>query len=98
MPIFKRRASVQSNELVSLAPGEGQIPTSIYYQPDWETMAFPTHFPSGKNGYDCERDVPLTVKITFIVVCWVANRDSQRDQIIYFRPFIGLNPLMLRTQ
>lgn len=40
--------SVTSEKILNIAPGEGRTPTSVFYQKDWETLAFPTLFPDGK--------------------------------------------------
>jgi hypothetical protein len=53
---------VRSNKILNLAPAEGQRPTSIFYQDHWETLAFPTLFPDGKNTFHEERVTPITPK------------------------------------
>ena len=52
---------VRNNQELQIAPGEGQIPTSIYHNKHWEALAFPTLFPNGENTFDTERPVKLTV-------------------------------------
>ena len=60
--------SLSSHQVLNIAPAEGQTPTSIFYQDFWETMAFPTLFPSGKNTFHEKRPVPVTPKfIVFIL-------------------------------
>ena len=54
--------SIRSDKVLNLAPAEGQIPTSAFYQKDWETLAFPTIFPDGLNTFDTERTVKISPK------------------------------------
>jgi hypothetical protein len=42
---------VPANQVLNLAPGEGQIPTSVTKEPQWEAMAFPKLFPTGEHTY-----------------------------------------------
>ena len=53
---------VRSNRVLNLAPAEGQIPTSVFFLQFWETLAFPTLFPTGRNTFHEERVVPITPK------------------------------------
>ena len=52
--------SVSSNKILNLAPAEGQIPTSVFYEKIWETLAFPALFPDGRNTYHQPRGTPLS--------------------------------------
>ena len=54
--------SVSTTEAsISIAPGEGQVPTDIMTDEDWDIKAFPhLHNPDGSNGKDQERKVKLT--------------------------------------
>ena len=36
--------TVSNNKILNLAPAEGQIPTSVFYEKNWETLAFPALF------------------------------------------------------
>ncbi|XP_070548888.1 uncharacterized protein [Ptychodera flava] len=58
----KEGPNVKTNQILHLAPGEGQRPTHVFYEKDWEAMTFPTLFPSGTNTFTEERQVRLTVK------------------------------------
>ena len=58
----KEGPTVTTNEILHLAPGEGQRPTSIYHEKNWEAMAFPTLFPVGINTHNAERQKKLTVR------------------------------------
>ena len=52
---------------ISVAPGEGQTPTGILSEKDWDIKAFPhLHNPDGTNGKDQERQVKLTDQYYFI--------------------------------
>uniref|UniRef100_A0A7M5V9S6 ATP-dependent DNA helicase n=2 Tax=Clytia hemisphaerica TaxID=252671 RepID=A0A7M5V9S6_9CNID len=48
------------NEILTLAPGEGETPISILYDENCEMLAHPHLFPKGKFGYKVERDVKLS--------------------------------------
>ena len=52
--------SVSSNKILNLAPAEGQIPTSVFYEKNWETLPFPALFPERKNTYHQPRVTPLS--------------------------------------
>ena len=52
--------SVTSNKILNLAPAEGQIPTSVFYEKNWETLAFPALFPDGRNTYHQPRVTHLS--------------------------------------
>ena len=47
------------DDTITVAPGEGQNPISIFQDTNCEEMAFPHLFPTGKFGYKCERKVAL---------------------------------------
>ena len=51
--------SVDKNAVVSVAPGEGQKPVSIFKDPDAEYLAFPTIFCGEKRIENSERLVPV---------------------------------------
>ena len=46
-----------SNKELSLAPGEGKIPTNILKEDDWDVKSFPNIHPSGRNGLHQKRTV-----------------------------------------
>ena len=48
------------NEGVSVAPGEGQMPTNILAEKDWDVKTFPHLFPNGKYGLHYSREQKLT--------------------------------------
>ena len=45
---------------VSVAPGEGKIPSNILREEDWDVKSFPNLHPTGKCGLKQKRDVKLT--------------------------------------
>ena len=47
------------NEILSVAPGEGQKPLSIFKDPNAEYLAFPTLFCGQKRAENTERQVPV---------------------------------------
>ena len=58
----KEGPNINTNELLHIAPGEGKKPTNIYYEKNWEAMAFPTLFPLGTNTFNEQREKNITVK------------------------------------
>ena len=48
------------NEGVSVAPGEGQMPTNILSEKDWDVTTFPHLFPNGRYGLHYKREQKLT--------------------------------------
>lgn len=55
-----------NNEIISFAPGEGKVPTSIIQEKNWEPKTFPALFPDGKNSLDSERKIKLTPQQYFV--------------------------------
>ena len=59
--------SVNENESISVAPGEGKVPKDILSVEEWDIKAFPhIHNSDGSNGKDQEREVRLTDQNYFI--------------------------------
>ena len=56
---------VRTKDILNLAPAEGQRPVSHYREPNWEAMAFPKLFPSGKNTLNSQRNVKISPKQYF---------------------------------
>lgn len=54
--------SVNTNEILSLAPGEGHTPTSVFHEKDREPLAFPTLFPFANNTFHSERQTKIGSK------------------------------------
>ena len=50
---------------ISIAPGEGKIPTNFLREENIDVKAFPRHFPSGVNGLDHKRAIRLTKQMYF---------------------------------
>ena len=48
------------NEIVNIAPGEGQIPVSFTSEPNWEALAFPKDYSTGRNHFNEKREIPIT--------------------------------------
>ena len=46
--------SISANQVLNIAPGEGQIPVSFTTEPKWEALAFPKDFPHGRGHYSDE--------------------------------------------
>ena len=56
---------VSTKDVLNLAPAEGQRPIPPYKEPNWEAMAFPNLFPSGKNTLNTERKMKISRKKYF---------------------------------
>ena len=50
----------QNNVAISIAPGEGKIPTDILYEDDWDVKSFPGLHPDGQNGLHESRKTRIT--------------------------------------
>ena len=48
------------NEIVNIAPGEGQIPVSFTSEPNSEALAFPKDYSARRNHFNEEREIPIT--------------------------------------
>ena len=51
---------ISPNKIVTIAPGEDQIPVSFTSGPNWETLAFPKDYSTGRNHFNEERETPMT--------------------------------------
>ena len=52
--------NISPNEIVNIAPGEGQLPVPFTSEPNWEALAFVKHYSTGRNHYNEERKVHIT--------------------------------------
>ena len=54
--------NISPNEIVNIAPGEGQIPWSVSFtsESNWEAHAFPKDYSTGRNHFNEEREIPIT--------------------------------------
>ena len=52
--------SILPEQVVNIAPGEGQIPVSHYTEENWEPLAFPKEYSHGINHYSSPREVRIT--------------------------------------
>ena len=53
--------NISPKEIVNIAPGEGQIPVSFTSEPNWEALAFPKNYSTGRNHFNEEREIPMTL-------------------------------------
>ena len=44
-------SNISASEIVNIAPGEGQIPVSFTSEPNWEALAFPKDYSTGRNHF-----------------------------------------------
>ena len=51
---------ISPSEIVNIAPGEGQIFVSFTSEPNWEALAFPKDYSTGRNHFNKEREIPIT--------------------------------------
>ena len=52
--------NISPNEIVNIAPGEGQIPVSFTLEPYWEALAFLKDYSTRRNHFNEERETPIT--------------------------------------
>ena len=52
--------NISPNKIVTIAPGEGQIPVSFTSGPNWEALAFPKDYSTGRNHFNEEREILIT--------------------------------------
>ena len=53
--------NISLDQIIDIAPGEGQIPVSLSVEPNIEPLSFPKHFPDGKNHFTYTRERPITL-------------------------------------
>ena len=53
--------NISPSEIDYIALGEGQIPVSLTLEPNWETLAFPKDYSTGRNHFNEEREIPITL-------------------------------------
>ena len=51
--------NISTDKIVNIAAGEGQIPVSLTSEPNWEALAFPKDYSTGKNHTNEYREVPM---------------------------------------
>ena len=64
-----------TSEELSVAPGEGKIPSNILDEKDWDLKSFPCLHPDGKNSLQSERQVTLNDQDYFVQR--VMNKDTR---------------------
>ena len=77
--------NVDSNEMINIAPGEGQIPVSHSNEPHCEALAFPNLFSTGKFHYNYNRERPISV--SKYIHSKLKNKDkrySESPQYIFY--------------
>ena len=57
--------TIDSNTVISMAPGEGQKPLNMLSDENFEEMAFPLLYPYGKGGFSNERCERITMRKFF---------------------------------
>ena len=52
-------SNISPNEIVNIAPREGQIPVSFTSEPNWEAFTFSKDSSTGRNHFNEEREIPI---------------------------------------
>ena len=74
--------------LLSIAPGEGKKPLSLYSDKNNEELAFPTLFPNGRFGWEYKRDQKLSLKKYFNSrLLNVDGRFSQSTEYLFYAQY-----------
>ena len=60
-----QRSRKDNDQGISIAPGEGKVPTNFLREENIDVKAFPRHFPSGIYGIDHKREIRLTKQMYF---------------------------------
>ena len=64
-----------ANEEFIFAPAEGNHPTNLLYEKDWDIKSWPALYPSGKFGISYKREIRLTDQQYFIQI--ILNKDTR---------------------
>ena len=72
------------NEIVNIAPVEGEIPVSFTSEPNWEASAFLKDYAAGRNHFNEEREIPITPSkyVHARLKCW-DDRFASNSQYIF---------------
>ena len=54
------KPNIPPSEIVNTAPGESRILISFTLEPNWEALAFPKDYSTGRNYFNDEREIPIT--------------------------------------
>ena len=70
--------------IVNIAPGEDEIPVSFTSEPNWEALAFPKDYSTGRNHFNEEREIPITPSkyVHARPKCW-DDRFASNSQYIF---------------
>ena len=55
-------AEMKTNNILNIAPAEGQKPTTYYKEPHCKALCFPKLFPKGLNTFNSAREIKLSLK------------------------------------
>ena len=53
-------SNIFPSEIVNIAPGEGQTPVSFTSELNWEALAFPKDYSTGRNYFNEQKEIPIT--------------------------------------
>lgn len=59
------KKTTKGNGNITIAPGEGKIPTNLLRDEDFDVKAFPRHHPNGQFGLHHKRDLKLSSQMYF---------------------------------
>ena len=72
------------SEVVNISPGEGQTPVSFTSEPNWEALAFPKDYSTGRNHFNAEREIPITPsKYVLARLKYCGDRFAANPQYIF---------------
>ena len=83
---------------ISIAPGEGKIPTNFLREENIDVKGFPRHFPSGINGIDHIREIRLTKQMYFNQRLLNKNERFSTDPYYVFMATSYIERLQLERQ
>ena len=61
--------------VVNIAPAEGQLPVSFTSEPNWEALAFPKEYSTGKGHFNDNHEIPITPS-KYIHACLKSSDDQ----------------------
>ena len=51
---------ISVDDVVNIAPAEGQLPVSFTSEPNWKASAFPKEYSTGKGHFNDNHEIPIT--------------------------------------
>ena len=76
--------NITTNQILNIAPGEGQRPVSNFTEPNWEALDFVKQYSQGEFHYNSPRDKKLPLQNTYMLDLNAAIRDLHQIRNISF--------------